>query len=184
MKLRNGLGLILSLFLVLPAFAQDEEGANSAFLENWLADFDGSSDKISQLAEAFSDEGYSWRPAEGIRSVSEAIVHVSNANFGLSEALGFVHEGMEPRPENPEADLTAKADVMADLSMSQNHVRGAIKMIMDEDLSGTVSAFGMEMSRYRVLSILAGHSHEHLGQLIAYARSTGVVPPWSGGGGG
>jgi hypothetical protein len=24
------------------------------------------------------------------------------------------------------------------------------------------------------------HLHEHLGQLIAYARSNGVVPPWSG----
>ena len=23
------------------------------------------------------------------------------------------------------------------------------------------------------------HLHEHLGQLIAYARSNGVVPPWS-----
>ncbi len=27
--------------------------------------------------------------------------------------------------------------------------------------------------------IVSGHAHEHLGQAIAYARSNGVVPPWS-----
>ena len=26
---------------------------------------------------------------------------------------------------------------------------------------------------------MAAHSHEHLGQMIAYARMAGVVPPWS-----
>jgi hypothetical protein len=29
----------------------------------------------------------------------------------------------------------------------------------------------------------ATHLHEHLGQLIAYARSNGVTPPWSQAGG-
>ena len=28
------------------------------------------------------------------------------------------------------------------------------------------------------------HEHEHLGQLIAYARTNGVVPPWSASAGG
>jgi hypothetical protein len=27
--------------------------------------------------------------------------------------------------------------------------------------------------------LTVGHLHEHLGQLIAYARSNNVVPPWS-----
>jgi hypothetical protein len=29
--------------------------------------------------------------------------------------------------------------------------------------------------------ITATHLHEHLGQLIAYARSNAVTPPWSQG---
>ena len=29
------------------------------------------------------------------------------------------------------------------------------------------------------MMIIATHAHEHLGQSIAYARSNGVVPPWS-----
>jgi hypothetical protein len=28
---------------------------------------------------------------------------------------------------------------------------------------------------------ILSHLHEHLGQSIAYARTNGVAPPWSGG---
>jgi hypothetical protein len=31
----------------------------------------------------------------------------------------------------------------------------------------------------RVALLFSGDQHEHLGQLIAYARSLGVTPPWS-----
>ena len=181
MKLRNLCVLALALGLILPVQAQD----NSAYLDAFLADFNGSSDKLMQLAEAFSDEQYDWRPAEGIRSVSEVFVHVSNANIFLSQAMGFTHEGMErPGMQEAEQAITSKADVVADLQMGQTHVREAVKMLMDADLTGEIEAFGQTMSRYQVLMIISGHSHEHLGQAIAYARSTGVVPPWSGGDGG
>jgi uncharacterized damage-inducible protein DinB len=30
-----------------------------------------------------------------------------------------------------------------------------------------------------VLELLATHNHEHLGQMIAYARMNGIAPPWS-----
>ena len=34
-------------------------------------------------------------------------------------------------------------------------------------------------TRRAVLAMLDSHISEHLGQLIAYARMNGVVPPWS-----
>ncbi len=36
------------------------------------------------------------------------------------------------------------------------------------------------MTKQGALMLLLGDQHEHLGQSIAYARSNGVVPPWSG----
>ena len=42
-----------------------------------------------------------------------------------------------------------------------------------------VEAFGFPASKRAYLLILLSHAHEHLGQSIAYARSIGVVPPWS-----
>ncbi|MBI3792629.1 MAG: hypothetical protein HY275_17360 [Gemmatimonadetes bacterium] len=35
------------------------------------------------------------------------------------------------------------------------------------------------LARNGVLFLMAYHLHEHLGQSIAYARTVGVVPPWS-----
>jgi len=37
----------------------------------------------------------------------------------------------------------------------------------------------MRLTALTAMSWQAGDSHEHRGQLITYARSVGVVPPWS-----
>ena len=39
--------------------------------------------------------------------------------------------------------------------------------------------FGRDMTKEEAVRFLFGDQHEHLGQSIAYARSNGVVPPWS-----
>ena len=39
--------------------------------------------------------------------------------------------------------------------------------------------FGQKMTKRAGLLVLASHSHEHLGQLIAYARSNNITPPWT-----
>lgn len=167
----------LALFMVLPASAQD----NSAFIENFTGDFDGASQKLADLAEATPANMYGWRPAVEIRSVSEVYMHVAAANFALAGALGVtIPAGI---PQNLEQDVTEKEKVIEVLKASQDKVREALEMVVNEDLTGTVQAFGREWTRYQVLMIISGHSHEHLGQSIAYARSVNVVPPWSGGGG-
>jgi hypothetical protein len=49
----------------------------------------------------------------------------------------------------------------------------------DAALARKMSVFGSEMSGTDLWVLTATHLHEHLGQLIAYARSNNVVPPWS-----
>ena len=167
----------LALFVALPASAQD----NSAFLENFTGDFDGASKKLADLAEATPDNMYAWPPAVGIRSVSEVYMHVAAANFALSSALGAaMPDGVNPM--SLEQEVTEKDKVIEVLKASQDKVREALEMVMNADLTETVQAFGREWTRYQVLMIISGHSHEHLGQSIAYARSVNVAPPWSGGG--
>jgi len=38
-----------------------------------------------------------------------------------------------------------------------------------------------KMNRLSGLLVILEHNGEHKGQLIAYARSNGIVPPWSAG---
>jgi hypothetical protein len=39
--------------------------------------------------------------------------------------------------------------------------------------------FGRDMTKQSAALMLILDQHEHLGQSIAYARTNGVVPPWS-----
>ncbi len=85
-------------------------------------------------------------------------------------------------PENLPEDLeavTAKQDVLAHLRRSTEHVHQALARNSDSQMNRMLQVFGREMPARDVFFLLSGHQHEHLGQLIAYARSFGVVPPWS-----
>ncbi|MEM1202326.1 MAG: DinB family protein [Acidobacteriota bacterium] len=165
--------LCLMVLACVPAWA---DGHGLAHAEDFLRDFDGVSKKLNDLAGAIPADKFDWRPAEGVRSVSESLVHVATANFFLAQALGGVAmpEGFNPR--EAESTVTSKKDAMALLETSQQHVRDAVP---NADPKKEVELFGSTRTAYQLTQIIAGHSHEHLGQLIAYGRSNGVVPPWS-----
>jgi uncharacterized damage-inducible protein DinB len=61
-------------------------------------------------------------------------------------------------------------------------MRGAIRNLSDADLDKPATMFGQQTTYRNVLLTAVSHNHEHLGQLIAYARMNGVAPPWSAGG--
>jgi hypothetical protein len=59
------------------------------------------------------------------------------------------------------------------------HARQAVEGADPAKLGAEVELFGRKMTGADALLALLSHAHEHLGQSIAYARSNGVVPPWS-----
>ena len=175
--------LVLAATLALPAAAEHHEGEKpeipelSGYLADFKGDFEFSSDRLNQLAGAFAADQYGWRPAEGIRSVSEVFIHVAGANFFFASQFGIdMPEGFGM---DAEKTITTKDDVIATLEKSQKHILKALANAAQKDLDEKVMMFGRERSWRSVLMIVSGHGHEHLGQAIAYARSTGVVPPWS-----
>jgi len=170
--LRNITFFLTAVFLALPVAAQ--EHSNSAFLDAVMMDFNGASEKINSLGEAMPEDHFGWSPAEGVRSVAEVLNHVSDANFGIAAMLG--HESMYEA-----TDSDTKEGAVARLMASQEHVRELLASLAEADLTSTAEVFGMTMNHYAALGIITGHTHEHLGQLIAYARSNDITPPWSDG---
>ena len=144
-----------------------------------LGQFNEAVDKLVQLAEAIPQDKFTWRPATGVRSVSEVFLHVAGSNDYMLTAVGI------PSTAQGENDIehstTDKAQVIAKLKESIAHVRAAVQAMPDADLDRATKLFGMDMSYRGVCLLLQSHVHEHLGQMIAYARSNGVVPPWSRG---
>ena len=173
------LGVLVLGSLAIPALAAEEEGGElKGYLGSFKADYERAADKIQQLADAIPAEKYGWAPAEGVRNVGETLVHVAAANFFLSQAAGVaMPEGVNMM--EAEKTVTAKKDVIQLFQQSLDHVYKAAQGKAGADLDEMVEMFGQKMPMRQVFLIIAGHGHEHLGQLIAYARSNGIAPPWS-----
>ena len=136
--------------------------------------------KIVQLAEAIPAEKYAWRPSEGVRTVSEVIGHVSGGNYFLMGMAGAQAPAGTPR--NLE-QITAKAEALTALRRSIEHVRSSMRAMTAADLDAPATIFGRQSTKRDACLLVVVHAHEHLGQLIAYARSNGITPPWSAQGG-
>ncbi len=167
---------LLATLTPAPTSAQDP----ASFRQTWRAEFEASAGKVVALAEAMPAETYSWQPMEGVATVAGAYMHIARYNYQLPHR----NMGVEP-PEGVdygtfEDAVTTKAEALAVLRASMDHVRAVVDGMSDEDMAATVNLYGREVPRWGVLFRLLAHMNEHLGQQIAYARSNRVVPPWSG----
>ncbi len=78
-----------------------------------------------------------------------------------------------------EKTVTDQAKIVQNLKDSFAHVRQAVSGLSDADMTKEAKMFGRAQNYQTILFFYANHMHEHLGQLIAYARQNGIVPPWS-----
>jgi uncharacterized damage-inducible protein DinB len=143
--------------------------------------YDGEWRHVSQqliaLAEATPADKFAWRPAPGVRSTSEVYMHIAIANFGLLAFTGpKVPADLKP---DLERTITSKADVINWLKRSLDAVEQAHLAVTPQDLQRKIRIHDRDSSVDAMYLRIIVHANEHMGQLIAYARMTGVVPPWS-----
>ncbi len=157
----------------------EPSAAPAGFRAEFTAEVDSVGKKLVDLANAMPEAKYGWRPAPGIRSVSEVYVHVAGGNYLLPSFMGVkVPEGIS---RDMEKTVTEKAKVIETLKKSLEHVKSVAANVSDPDLDKKVKFFGREMTERALMTVMLNHMHEHLGQSIAYARMNGVAPPWSEG---
>ena len=169
----------VALLLVLTAGHVAAQSA-TAERDEAVRNFSDASDKAVRMAEAMPAEKYTWRPAEGVRSVSELFLHIAAGNYSISRRFGAtLPAGIQINAEF-EKQTTDKAKVVEILKQSVEHVKQAMNNLQDADLSKTSPWIGGKQATYREIRFfLASHNHEHLGQSIAYARMNNVTPPWT-----
>jgi uncharacterized damage-inducible protein DinB len=133
--------------------------------------------QLIALAEATPREKFSWRPAPDVRSTSEVYMHIALANFYLLSVTG---PKMPPDIKSDmEKSVTAKQDVIDWLKRSLDAVKTAHATVKPEDLQRKVKISGRDANVDGMYLRIIVHANEHMGQLIGYARMSGVVPPWS-----
>ena len=175
--------LLLLLVLTLPVMSVRAAYAQNDFQTEGLWEgYDGEWTHVSKqliaLAEAIPAEKYSWRPAPGVRSVSEVFMHIAIANFWLLSVTGPKMPA-EITSEKLEKTVTKKADVISWLKRSLDAVKTARAQLKPGDLERKVKIEGKEVTVDGMYLRIIVHDNEHMGQLIAYARMNGIVPPWS-----
>ncbi len=165
------------------ATAAAPAAASNGFQTDFLALLDDVQKKVLSLEDAIPQDKFKWRPAPGVRSISEAFLHIAYGNYGFTKgATGKAPPadvGWGTDHAKWDTKTTDKAEIKKVLEASFDHVRAAMKEVQDADLDKKVNVFGHDMTERAVWMALLGHLNEHMGQEVAYARANNVVPPWS-----
>ena len=105
-------------------------------------------------------------------------MHIAIANFYFLSVVGKQTMPPEIKP-GFEKSVTAKADVISWLKRSLDAARDARAKETPKELERKVEFLKQSTTAVDVYLRMIIHCNEHMGQLIAYARMTGVIPTWS-----
>jgi uncharacterized damage-inducible protein DinB len=169
--------VVVTALLAAPLAAQQSRGSATppAGIQTALANDVGTlSDKFVGLARVMAGK-YDWRPGQGVRSVGDVFNLIVTENKMLAGLLTGAPAagGAQPAP------IADPAQMQEALRASYASLRQALAALQASDLPTSVKLFGQDTTKQGAAFMLLFDQHEHLGQSIAYARTNGVVPPWS-----
>ena len=142
-----------------------------------------------KIAEEIPEEKYSFRPAEGCRTVAQTLIHISNVHkFALLINRDEVRSTMEgfdfmafigPMIASEQQALT-KAEIIARLTVGGDEFESWVKTLPDDFLAQAVTMppGGTPPSRTRFDMLISVKEHEmhHRGQLMLIERLIGITP--------
>lgn len=169
--------ILVAAITLLPARAVAQD-VPPGFRGEFLHQFNMSMRKIIALAEAVPPDKFVQRPLPEVMPLAQMFAHIANYNYEYpARAMGI------PSPGGINRDtlerVREKAQVVALLRSSADHVRQVVRKMPDAQLAETTTLYGRRVPQWAVLLQLIAHMDDHLGQTIAYSRVSGVVPPWS-----
>jgi uncharacterized damage-inducible protein DinB len=162
--------------LSTPLAAPQSRGATTspAGINTALASDVGTlSDKFVGLARVMAGK-YDWKPGTGVRSVADVLNLIVMENKMLTGTLTGA-----AAPAGAPAAITDPTQMQEALKTSYASLRQALAGLSQSDLQASVKFFGQDTTKQGAALMLIFDQHEHLGQSIAYARTNGIVPPWS-----
>ncbi|MGB0034331.1 MAG: DinB family protein [Candidatus Acidiferrales bacterium] len=134
--------------------------------------------KFVSLAEAIPADKYTWRPGEGARSISELLLHVAGAGYFFPTMMG-TPPAPDFKGDGFEKSTTDKAKVIEQLNKAFAYSIASVQAMTNGNFADPQKKLGPDANSGDVVYLLVVDAHEHLGQFIAYARSNGIVPPWT-----
>jgi len=122
--------------------------------------------RVLAMAKDLPEEKYSHKPSADTRSFGDVIVHIASGNiFAAKIGRGEKANWDELDPK----EYQTKAAIVALIDKSIADATASLKAIPAEYFSKTL---------YPWFAVIE-HAGEHYGQLVAYYREMGLVPPES-----
>jgi hypothetical protein len=181
---KNALWCVAMVVAAMTVVAPALPAQGQTLKEFHVADVENLRTKFLALADALPEDRYDWRPMEGTRSVRDVLVlvaaeaNVFPANWGLPAAEGAAR-GYQAESARLGAAAVTKALLVAQLGRSFDHLRRSLAGMSDAARAADGRTFGRDIKVDAGITLALSDLHEHLGQLIAYARMNRVAPPWS-----
>jgi uncharacterized damage-inducible protein DinB len=145
------------------------------------SDLDRTRELVINLVEAMPADKFEFKPTPEQQSFGQRVMHIVQVDGFLFGSLG----GKTAAPAiNQKA--TAKADILTALRQSYDWQSAVLKEFTDQQLVERVTPppfLGPSASRVKVFYYDLQHTQDIYGQLVVYARLSGVVPPASRRGG-
>ena len=164
--------------MVASAQAADTTAPSYDMKAQALQDLQGVQTKMVALANAIPADKMTWRPSADSRSFAEVFLHVAGERYQI---LGM--EGAVPPAsfdgKTYEKSTTDKTQIVAQLNETWDFSQKTINGMSNADFAKLLPKLGPQANAGDVVYILVADAHEHLGQLVAYARVNGIVPPWT-----
>jgi uncharacterized damage-inducible protein DinB len=142
-----------------------------------------------KIAEEIPEDKYSFRPAEGSRTVAQTLIHISNAHrFALaihrddlrSSMVGFDFMSFIGPLIASEQEQMTKAQIVARLTAAGEEYESWVRTLTDDFLGQSVAMppGGTPASKTRFELLLGVKEHEmhHRGQLMLVERMIGITP--------
>lgn len=158
----------------------------SPIVADLIKDVEGVEKKLIGLARVTPPEKLSWRPAAGVRSIGEVFLHVASDNYFIPSGFGHempastgIRAGDFKSLQAYESRTLTREQIVTELEQSFSFLKAQMAKTTISAVNDQVAMFGMKTTAQSMWILATTHLHEHLGQSIAYARTNGIVPPWS-----
>jgi hypothetical protein len=143
-----------------------------------LLDLERVQKKFVDLANVVPAEKFTWSPSPGSRSFARVFLHVAAERYRILALMG-ANPPSGFNGETLEKSTTDRTQIIQQLNQSWDWAQKAINGMTNADFAKLLPKLGPQANAGDVVYILVADAHEHLGQLIAYGRVNGIVPPWT-----
>lgn len=146
------------------AKAQQQETQTTLLTQKWEA----SCRKLAGLADALPAEKFETRTVAGARTPGEVLRHVAFWNQYVADSLRG-KPADDTANELPAAEYRTKAKILEALNRTAADAAAALREAPEP----------LPLKSAELVVSFLEHTAEHYGQLVAYARLSGIVPPAS-----